>query len=149
MGGGEDDEVQSPGVAHTGPARQARVGPAAAGPDTADSRTGPVGFQNSATGLDQAFYAARSYSPPRTSRRLIRFWERSATGWSGRGGQNWRLQWAGANFYDGQAIQAAEGNRAVHVKEIGGEHRRGLGMQELPPGRVSVPLWVPEGSSVP
>jgi hypothetical protein len=26
------------------------------------------------------------------------------------------------------------------VEEIGGEHRGGLGMQELPPGRVSVPL---------
>jgi Transposase domain (DUF772) len=48
-----------------------------------------AGFQNSATGLDLGFNAARSYSltrPPRTSWRLIRFWERSATGWSGRGG---------------------------------------------------------------
>ena len=35
----------------------------------------PVGFQNSATVFDQAFYAARSYSlmrPPRTGWRLIR-----------------------------------------------------------------------------
>ena len=35
----------------------------------------PVRFQNSATGLDLGFYAARSYSlkrPPRTGRRLIR-----------------------------------------------------------------------------
>ena len=43
----------------------------------------PVGFRNSATGLDFGFYAARSYSlmrPPRTGRRLIRSWERSATG---------------------------------------------------------------------
>ena len=34
-----------------------------------------VGFQNSATGPDLGFYAARSYSlmrPPRTGRRLIR-----------------------------------------------------------------------------
>jgi hypothetical protein len=49
----------------------------------------PVGFQNSATGPDLGFYAARSYSlmrPPRTGRRLICFWVRSATGWSGRGG---------------------------------------------------------------
>jgi Integrase core domain len=49
----------------------------------------PVGFQNSATGPDLGFYAARSYSlmrPPRTGRRLIRSWERSAAGWSGRGG---------------------------------------------------------------
>jgi hypothetical protein len=48
-----------------------------------------VGFQNSATGLDLGIYAARSYSlrmPPRMARRLIRCWERSAAGWSGRGG---------------------------------------------------------------
>ena len=41
------------------------------------------GFQNSATGLDLGFYAARSYSlrrPPRMARRLIRTCERSATG---------------------------------------------------------------------
>ena len=47
------------------------------------ARRHPVGFQNSATGLDLGFYAARSYSlrrPPRTGRRLIRSWERSATG---------------------------------------------------------------------
>jgi len=57
---------------------------------------GPVGFQNSATGPDLGFYAACSYSlmrPPRTGRRLIRFRERSATGWSGRGGWSWRLRW--------------------------------------------------------
>jgi hypothetical protein len=45
--------------------------------------SGAVGFQNSATGLDLGFYAARSYSlrrPPRTGRRLIRSRERSATG---------------------------------------------------------------------
>ena len=56
----------------------------------------PVGFQNSATGLDLGFYAARSYSlmrPPRTGRRLICSWEGSATGWSGRGGRSWRLRW--------------------------------------------------------
>ena len=56
----------------------------------------PVGFQNSATSLDLGFYAARSYSlrrPPRTGRRLIRSWERSAAGWSGRGGRSWRLRW--------------------------------------------------------
>ena len=59
-------------------------------------RPNPVGFQNSATGLDLGFYAARSYSlmrPPRTGRRLIRSWERSAAGWSGRGGRSWRLRW--------------------------------------------------------
>jgi len=40
-----------------------------------------VGFQNSVTGPDLGFYAARSYSlmrPPTTGRRLICFWERSA-----------------------------------------------------------------------
>ena len=39
------------------------------------------GFQDSATVLDLCFYAARSYSlmrPPRTGRRWIRSWERSA-----------------------------------------------------------------------
>ena len=56
-------------------------------PDVAGADS--VGFQNSATGVDLGFYAARSYSwrrPPRTGRRLIRSWERSAMGWSGRGG---------------------------------------------------------------
>jgi hypothetical protein len=33
-----------------------------------------------------------------------------------------------------------KGDRAVHVEEVGGEHRRGLRVQELPPGRVGVPL---------
>jgi hypothetical protein len=43
----------------------------------------PAGFQNSAIDSDLGFYAARSYSlmrPPRTGRRLIRWWEGSATG---------------------------------------------------------------------
>jgi len=55
-----------------------------------------VGFQNSATGPDLGFYAARSYSlmrPPRTGRRLIRSLDRSAAGWSGRGGRSSRLRW--------------------------------------------------------
>ena len=41
---------------------------------------GPVGFQNSAGGLDVRFYAARSYSlisPPRIGRRLICWQPRS------------------------------------------------------------------------
>jgi hypothetical protein len=41
-------------------------------------------------------YAARSYSlmrPPRTGRRLISSCERSATGWSGRGGRSCWLRW--------------------------------------------------------
>jgi uncharacterized protein DUF5753 len=56
----------------------------------------PVRFQNSATSPGLGFYAARSYSlmrPPRMGQRWIRFWERSATGWSGRGGWSWRLRW--------------------------------------------------------
>jgi hypothetical protein len=60
------------------------------------ARANPVGFQNSATGLDLGVYAAGSYSlmrPPRTARRLIRSWVRSAAGWSGRGGRSWRLRW--------------------------------------------------------
>ena len=59
-------------------------------------RAARVGCQNSATGPDLGFYAARSYSlirPPRTGQRLIRSWERSATGWSGRGGRSCRLRW--------------------------------------------------------
>ncbi len=55
----------------------------------------PVGFQNSVMGPDVGFYAARSYSlmrPPRTGRRWIRSWERSATGWSGWGGRSRRLR---------------------------------------------------------
>jgi hypothetical protein len=61
-----------------------------------ECRRAPVGFQNSATGPDMGFYAARSYSlmrPPRTSRHLIRFRETSAMGWSGRGGRSWRPRW--------------------------------------------------------
>ncbi len=45
-----------------------------------------------------------------------------------------------ADFHDEQAVQAPERLRAVHVEEIGGEHRRCLGVHELPPGRVGVPL---------
>ncbi len=55
-----------------------------------------VGFHISAAGADLGFYAVRSYSlirPPRTGRRWIRSRERSATGWSGRGGRSWRLRW--------------------------------------------------------
>ena len=33
-----------------------------------------------------------------------------------------------------------QGHRAVHVEEVGGEHRRCLGVQELPPRRVGAPL---------
>jgi hypothetical protein len=46
-------------------------------------RTVRVGFQKSASCVEQVFYAARSYSlirPPRIGRRVIRLWRRSATG---------------------------------------------------------------------
>jgi hypothetical protein len=36
--------------------------------------------------------------------------------------------------------QVPERHRAVHVEEVSGEDGRGLGMQELPSGRVGVPL---------
>ena len=45
-----------------------------------------------------------------------------------------------ADLYDEQAVQALQGHRAVHVEEVGGEHRRCLSVQELPPGRVGAPL---------
>jgi transposase len=63
--------------------------------DVAGLYLNPVGFRNSAIGPDLGIYAARSYSlmrPPRTDRRLIFSWERSATGWSGRGGRSCRLR---------------------------------------------------------
>jgi hypothetical protein len=78
------------------PARGRRVAEhqAAAGRNGVPQRSQqlPVRFQKSATGPDAGFYAVRSYSltrPPRTGRRLIRSWERSATGWPGRGGRSW------------------------------------------------------------
>jgi len=45
-----------------------------------------------------------------------------------------------AGLYDEHAVQALQGHRAVHVEEIGGENRRRLGVQELPPGRAGVPF---------
>jgi hypothetical protein len=46
---------------------------------------------------------------------------------------------AALDFDDEQAVQAPECHCAVHMEEIGGQHRRGLGVQELPPCRVGVP----------
>jgi hypothetical protein len=48
-------------------------------------------------------------------------------------------QVAAAEFDDEQAVQASEGNDAVHAEGIGAEHRHGPRMQELPPGRVGLP----------
>ena len=56
---------------------------------------------------------------------------------------------AGADLHHEQAIQAPEGHRAVHVEEVGGQHRRGLGAQKLPPGRIGAPLSAPGGSAAP
>ena len=42
---------------------------------------------------------------------------------------------AAAGLHDEQTMQ---GHRAVHVEEIGGEHRHGLRVQELPPLRHEV-----------
>ena len=47
---------------------------------------------------------------------------------------------AAADFDDEEAVQAPEGDRAVHVEEVGGEHHGGLRVQELAPGRVGVSL---------
>ena len=54
---------------------------------------------------------------------------------------------AAADLHHEQAVQAAERHCAVHVKEVDGEHRRGLGVQKLPPGCVGAPLrrrWDPQ-----
>lgn len=56
-------------------------------------------------------------------------------------GRRWRIRPGGAPGGGLGAVQAAEGHCAVHVEEIGGEHDRSLGVQELPPRRVSAPLW--------
>jgi hypothetical protein len=48
---------------------------------------------------------------------------------------------SGADFDDEEAVQALEYYSAVHVKEVGGKHGRGLRMQELPPGRGGLPFW--------
>jgi hypothetical protein len=46
----------------------------------------------------------------------------------------------GADLHHEQDVQTLEGDRAVHVEEVSGEHRRGLHVQELPPRRIGVPL---------
>jgi hypothetical protein len=56
------------------------------------------------------------------------------------GGHAGDVHVAGADLHDEQAVQALEGDRAVHVEEVGGEHRGGVRVQELQPCRVGVPL---------
>jgi hypothetical protein len=65
---------------------------AAADLQDVDKVFGTHRFQNSATAIDLGFYVARSYSlmkPPRTCRRLIRSWKRSATGSRAGAGARW------------------------------------------------------------
>ena len=45
-----------------------------------------------------------------------------------------------ADLHDEQAVEPLQGHCAVNAEEVGSEHRRGLRVQELPPGRVSVPF---------
>jgi hypothetical protein len=42
------------------------------------------------------------------------------------------------DFHDEHAVQPLQGHRAVYVEEVGGEHRRCLGVQEQQPGRVGL-----------
>jgi hypothetical protein len=45
----------------------------------------------------------------------------------------------GGHFQYEEHVDSLERDRAVHMEEIAGQHGRGLGAQELPPGRVGVP----------
>ena len=47
---------------------------------------------------------------------------------------------ARADLNHEQAVQALEGYCAADVEEVGGEHRRCLGVQELQPGRIGMPF---------
>ena len=110
----------------------------------------PVGFQNSATSLDLGFYAAHSYSlmrPPRTGRRLMRSWERSASGVVGPG----RVELAAAMGSSSVAVglvlgqdrpqmSLAEHQHPVGDLRLGGEHE---------PFRMSVRAGFGAGSSRP
>jgi hypothetical protein len=49
------------------------------------------------------------------------------------GGDREDVPVTGASLDDEQAVQPPEGHCAVHVEEVGGEHGRGLRVQELPP----------------
>ena len=45
-----------------------------------------------------------------------------------------------AYLHDEQAVQALQGQRAIHVEKVRGEHRGCLGVQERPPCCVGLPL---------
>jgi hypothetical protein len=55
-------------------------------------------------------------------------------------GDSGNVHVAGAGLDDEQAIQAPGRHGAVHGEEVGGTHRRGLRVQELPPRGVGPPL---------
>src|ERR1019366_2575866 len=99
-----------------------------------------VGFQNSATGLDLGFYAARWYSlrrPPRTGRRLICCWERSATGWSGRGGGG-RAELAAAVRASSVVVGLVLGHHDAQVSFADDQHPVG----DLGPGGEHEPFGI-------
>jgi hypothetical protein len=58
----------------------------------------------------------------------------------GVGGQAGDVHVAGAGLHDERAVQALEGDRAVHVEEVDRKYRRGLGVQKRPPRGVGAPL---------
>ena len=62
------------------------------------------------------------------------------------GGDPEDVHMAAADFHHEQAIQAAERHCAVHVKEVGGKHRRGLGVPSRPAARAMITerRWCPE-----
>src|ERR1019366_8463149 len=106
----------------------------------------PVGFQNSATSLDLGFYAAPSYSlmrPPRTGRRLIRSWERSATGGAGPGRAKFTAAVGASSVVvglvpgqDRPQMSFAEDQHPVGHLGPGGEHEPfGIGVRPGTSGR--------------
>ena len=56
------------------------------------------------------------------------------------GGDPGDVHVAAADLHDEQAVQALEGHRAVDMEEVGGEHRRCLRLQELPPRGAGAPI---------
>ena len=48
---------------------------------------------------------------------------------------------AAADFQHEEDIDPLERQRAVHMEEIHGQHRRGLRPQKMPPGRIGVSGW--------
>ena len=49
------------------------------------------------------------------------------------------VQVAVADLEREQDVEASQGQRAVDVEDVDGEHAGGLGVQELPPAGVGVP----------